>query len=143
MPDLDHEALAAALLNIKPVLRSKLVAACGVEAERAEVALREVIRFLDLCAAAGRPLTPSPRVDDAWHEFVLCTREYADFCQQHFGRFVHHDPGGTDEDNRRQFRATLYAYAQRFEAPDPRWWGEAARDTPTANCGGCESAPEA
>ncbi|MDQ3774495.1 MAG: hypothetical protein M3461_09085 [Pseudomonadota bacterium] len=35
---------------------------------------------------------PSQIVDDAWHEFILCTREYAEFCQRAFGRFLHHTP---------------------------------------------------
>lgn len=104
--------------------------------------LAEVIRFLDLCADSEESLTPSPRIDDAWHEFVLCTRHYAEFCREHFGRFVHHDPGGTVQDNRRQFRRTLRAYAQRFGPPDPTYWGQAARELPTADCGNCESATD-
>ena len=136
---IDHDALAAGVLRAKPVLFGKLARACDVDEDGARAALREVIRFLDLCAQAGHPLTPSPRVDDAWHEFVLCTREYDAFCREHFGRFVHHDPGGSEEDNRRQFQLTLRAYALRFGDPDPAFWGAAATNVPSANCGGCES----
>lgn len=35
---------------------------------------------------------PSKVVDDAWHEFILFTLEYKKFCQQAFGRFLHHTP---------------------------------------------------
>jgi hypothetical protein len=35
---------------------------------------------------------PSVVVDDLWHEWVLHTREYADFCEAAFGRFLHHVP---------------------------------------------------
>ncbi|MGH8608393.1 MAG: glycine-rich domain-containing protein [Gammaproteobacteria bacterium] len=35
---------------------------------------------------------PSQIVDGAWHEFILCTREYAECCQRAFGRFLHHTP---------------------------------------------------
>jgi len=35
---------------------------------------------------------PSQIVDEAWHEFILCTREYTEFCQRAFGRFLHHTP---------------------------------------------------
>jgi hypothetical protein len=35
---------------------------------------------------------PSVIVDDMWHEFVLHTREYAEFCEAAFGRFLHHEP---------------------------------------------------
>lgn len=139
MTPLDHSARAASLLQSKPVLVHKLEAACEVDAAGALAGLTEVLRFLDLCADAGRALTPSPRVDDAWHEFVLCTRQYAAYCDRHFGRFVHHDPGGSDEDNRRQFRETLHAYGKRFGQPDVAWWGKAAEQIPTADCGGCQS----
>lgn len=32
-------------------------------------------------------------IDEMWHTFILYTRDYADFCGQMFGRFIHHDPG--------------------------------------------------
>ncbi|MDH5654238.1 MAG: hypothetical protein OEZ39_20480 [Gammaproteobacteria bacterium] len=35
---------------------------------------------------------PSQVVDVAWHEFILFTREYQEFCHQAFGRFLHHTP---------------------------------------------------
>lgn len=35
---------------------------------------------------------PSQVVDDLWHEFILHTRNYQDFCQQAFGSFFHHTP---------------------------------------------------
>jgi hypothetical protein len=35
---------------------------------------------------------PSVVVDDLWHELVLHTRDYADFCDAAFGRFLHHVP---------------------------------------------------
>ena len=35
---------------------------------------------------------PSQVVDDLWHEFILYTRAYEDFCENAFGRFFHHTP---------------------------------------------------
>src|SRR5215468_3930080 len=35
---------------------------------------------------------PSQAADDLWHEFILYTREYQNFCQQAFGGFLHHTP---------------------------------------------------
>lgn len=35
---------------------------------------------------------PSKVVDIAWHEFILCTKDYAEFCQKAFGKFLHHTP---------------------------------------------------
>lgn len=35
---------------------------------------------------------PSQIADDLWHEFILHTQHYQDFCRQAFGRFLHHTP---------------------------------------------------
>lgn len=35
---------------------------------------------------------PSQVTDDLWHEFILYTRNYEQFCQQAFGQFLHHTP---------------------------------------------------
>jgi hypothetical protein len=35
---------------------------------------------------------PSQIADDLWHEFILYTQHYQDFCRRAFGRFLHHTP---------------------------------------------------
>jgi hypothetical protein len=35
---------------------------------------------------------PSQVVDELWHEFILYTREYQQFCRKAFGGFLHHTP---------------------------------------------------
>jgi hypothetical protein len=35
---------------------------------------------------------PSQAVDELWHEFILYTREYNQFCKKAFGSFMHHTP---------------------------------------------------
>jgi len=35
---------------------------------------------------------PSQVVDVAWHEFILFTREYHEFCNNSFGKYLHHKP---------------------------------------------------
>ena len=37
---------------------------------------------------------PSHAVDEAWHGFILCTARYARFCDEAYGRFLHHHPDG-------------------------------------------------
>ncbi|WP_437803055.1 hypothetical protein [Sorangium sp. So ce693] len=55
---------------------------------------REMKRyFLVVDAMVPRTVpTFSPRVDEAWHQFVLFTK-YIDFCKRFFDRYVHHKPG--------------------------------------------------
>ena len=62
-------------------------------AQRGEifVGLRD---YFQLCRLAGRRMVamPSQAVDEAWHELILFTRQYKQFCRHGFGRFLHHTP---------------------------------------------------
>jgi hypothetical protein len=55
-------------------------------------------QWLRCCAAAIRDNQvigmPSHAVDEAWHGLILCTARYAEFCDQAYGRFLHHHPDG-------------------------------------------------
>lgn len=31
-------------------------------------------------------------IDEAWHEFILCTSEYEQYCKTHYGGVIHHYP---------------------------------------------------
>ena len=133
-PDIfDYPALAADLLRMQPVLGQRLDGVVG--GGRGTELLVEVLRFLGLVASAEGRLTPSEMVDRGWHELILCTRTYSEFCQCHFGRMMHHEPGGDEGDNRRQFKETLRLYRAYFGAPPPRFWHE-----PESPCGACEVA---
>jgi hypothetical protein len=35
---------------------------------------------------------PSRAVDEAWHEFILDSIAYTDFCERAFGKYLHHTP---------------------------------------------------
>lgn len=43
---------------------------------------------------------PSKVVDDAWHEFILFTKDYQNFCEKAFGCFLHHQPSEKFEKDR-------------------------------------------
>ncbi|MDA7950021.1 MAG: hypothetical protein MPJ24_00905 [Pirellulaceae bacterium] len=64
---------------------------------------------------------PSKVVDQAWHEFILFTREYQLFCEKGFGRFQHHTPSeGMAKPRRAQ--ETLqrtWAYSCRLHSINP------------------------
>ena len=61
------------------------------QVERVMYGLRE---YFVICNTAGRRMVsmPSQVVDIAWHEFILFTRSYEEFCKQGLGRFLHHTP---------------------------------------------------
>ena len=73
-------------------LINRLVEKKSLERMDAETLYVDMLRFLYLCGTDGKVLAPSERIDLAWHEFLLFTREYQRFCRSMFGFFVHHNP---------------------------------------------------
>jgi uncharacterized membrane protein YgcG len=71
----------------------------------------ELLKFLDVCAHAASPLSPPPRVDKAWHVFILFTRDYRSYCHARHGTFIHHDPMEA-KDAEAYERAYLFAEAR-------------------------------
>jgi hypothetical protein len=70
----------------------------------------EMIRWLWLCSKAyqdrrsGNPVVPKTMniqsgmivLDLIWHIFIIHTRDYAEFCDKHFGEMIHHSPANSD-----------------------------------------------
>ncbi len=50
---------------------------------------------------------PSQVADDLWHEFILHTRAYQEFCDNAFGSFLHHTPAVALADGRKKDNAGL------------------------------------
>jgi len=66
---------------------------------------------------------PSQIVDELWHEFILHTREYENFCRKAFGQFMHHSPatGLTEETNgANEGLRRVWRYSCIYESIDPR-----------------------
>lgn len=60
--------------------------------------VREGLRdFLHICRQARLKgvSMPSQAVDELWHDFILSTRHYREFCRRAFGRYLHHHPAET------------------------------------------------
>ena len=81
-----------------------------------DIAISESLKLFDdlesfLDMAAVRSVSPSEHIDSAWHEFILHTKIYADFCLYRYGRLVHHIPssplaGETYEDHQRNVKCS-------------------------------------
>jgi hypothetical protein len=64
-----------------------------LDQDLAERIVDQTIAFLMACARnTSAPLAPSELVDVGWHAFLLHTHEYAGFCREVAGRFLHHVP---------------------------------------------------
>lgn len=85
--------------------------------------LREAKRMLYLSIVNDKPVSPSLKVDDAWHEMLMFTRFYRDFAN-FIGGFIHHDPTPGQPDGGRMYANTKEMYEKSFGmAPDERYWG--------------------
>ncbi|MBP9855939.1 MAG: hypothetical protein KBC48_01350 [Candidatus Pacebacteria bacterium] len=81
-----------------PALVKRLVKKLGLTHEEAEEVFLGMKQFLFLCGTKSRKGALAPQstlVDEAWHHFMLFSRDYHRFCFQYFGRLIHHQP--TDE----------------------------------------------
>ena len=95
-------------------------------ATRAKAWFGEMLIFLDLCARSDEMLSPPPDVDAAWHAFLLHSRDYEAYCNERYGRVIHHQPTGKPDP-----AAYQRAYERRNEyagttSPDPMLWAAAA-----------------
>jgi hypothetical protein len=86
----------------------------------------ELKRFFLMSGIARSVPMYSGRIDEAWHEMLMFTREYEQFCQNFCGAMIHHAPhtAGTEPD--RSERAWFdWIYGELFP-PSPasaRLWG--------------------
>lgn len=42
---------------------------------------------------------PSTAVDEGWHAFILCSRDYFSFCEKVYGEYLHHEPTAESDKN--------------------------------------------
>ncbi len=88
----------------------------GVFSEgEAVIVFRDTIRFLDLCGTTDESLAPTESIDKCWHQFLLFTKDYADFCRVFYGKFIHHSPDwGAQKTDNALGRRMLQLFAERF-----------------------------
>lgn len=89
-----------------------------------ELVLRGLRQFFMAHLRSGRAFVamPSRVVDTAWHEFILHTRGYEQWCDTAFGRLLHHSPAevlGRDA-RRNDGLRRVWFWACKEESIDPR-----------------------
>ncbi len=119
---LDYEA---------PFLIEKLVKDRIAETpEEAEALFAEVKRYMVLVSLdqARSWHMYSLRVDECWHQFILFTRQYIEFCRRYFGRYIQHAPSNASEAKTAPpLKATTFQqfserYQELFGVPLPDLW---------------------
>ena len=115
---------------------------------QAEVALKELMKFIWLCQKHKADIAQFPKnndlnfscvihaemsdIDNMWHTFLLFTRDYHEFCHIHLnGNFFHHDPLAEKDNNfsEENYKLELnrylsYIFENLGENTLKRWFGE-------------------
>ena len=106
---------------LKRKLRETHPQLSGKDCDLVERGLRQF--FLACHRSNGRFVAmPSRVVDTMWHEFILHTRAYQDWCDLTLGRFLHHTPAEAlgDKASGNDGLRRAWTWACRDEAIDPR-----------------------
>lgn len=123
-------------------VREKILVEEALPKGRVDEAIAEFRKFLKLIAMGHRGIGMTSRdVDEVWHTFILFTRDYAQFCKDVFGFFLHHQPNLPSQPLGNE-SSILFAEAYRTEfGAIPAIWGSkdgtqcfSTCDTPTTNC---------
>lgn len=110
--------------------------------ETAQVHFEECKKFLYLCSISDVALSPSERIDKVWHEFIMFTRDYQNFCKDVLGSFIHHVPDIEHNATIRKQNKESFEYARTlaqatFGEIDPYMWCLDMKEVEAADCTGC------
>ncbi|MFT4924266.1 MAG: hypothetical protein ACI8WB_000344 [Phenylobacterium sp.] len=138
--DLPLEAQVNVMFEVAPYLQAKIKQHCDLGDQTEAQGLLQVLRFLALINDnTPAVLTPSERVDQIWHQLILCTKLYSQYCTTLYRQYLHHTPSDETQQNHQQFELCLQQYHQRFGQPDPWFWGAPLLVSTAGACSGCES----
>lgn len=125
------------ILECVPTLEGKLQDYCDLGECSPADALLEVLKFMSLLGN-GYILTPSIRVDDAWHQFILHTVIYHEYCTKCYDKYLHHTPSNDTLGNDRQFEQTIALYREKYGQPPAWFWGLHWQVSISGDCSACE-----
>ncbi|MET8862803.1 hypothetical protein ABZW11_07580 [Nonomuraea sp. NPDC004580] len=140
-PAASHDGGAAAMDALAyqaPFLIERLVKRrVAGTAEQAEALFLEAKKYIVLTQIDHSMLWQmySLRVDEAWHDFILFTGQYMEFCHRYFGQYVHHRPSNAPDPDPEPSRPVASfgdfcaRYAELFGSPPPDEWYDARNVT--------------
>lgn len=75
-------------------------------------------------------------IDDMWHNFILFTREYIEYCENIYGHYLHHSPAREGEPSipNEEVKTVLgYIYDEFGSDVVTKWYNTWAELTPTSS----------
>lgn len=109
-------------------VRERIVRKKLLSEDIVDEAIAEYKRYMTMNARTSDRLTMfSEPIDEVWHQHILFTRDYANFCEKAVGHFVHHDPMTPEQQRKgRKERAERFyeMYVESFHTlPSAIWHG--------------------
>jgi hypothetical protein len=120
MPTIYDLEVHSLLKNTKIRLREEY----GWNESFVDGAVTEYFRFLDLHQSHPTvDLVPGKVVDKVWHDHILHTKKYSDFCEYYFGSYFHHEPKDRKSNKVIDIGTTCELYLARYGHPVPnQYW---------------------
>lgn len=128
LADREQTLLDRVLAYENPELIERFKHKLALSHKEAEQLFHDMKQFLYLCGTRPGTWSPTEAIDAAWHEFVLYTKDYGEFCRNMFGKFVHHVPNSyLSEENRligntwRTYKVALHQFgslSQNWDVPE-------------------------
>ncbi|TQK44744.1 hypothetical protein FBY35_6268 [Streptomyces sp. SLBN-118] len=106
----------------------------GLERSVAERVMDQGLAFLDVMGSTGETLSPSKLIDPAWHTFMLHSPQYTAWCQERYGRYIHHAPNSRYRDKAAMVDVVGKIRAAGY-AVDESLWGTKADCNEPSCCG--------
>lgn len=98
----------------------------------------EFKKYVDVVKTFNRPTAMiSEAVDEVWHDLILFTREYAAFCEEHVGKFLHHSPNTEGNPVDKSSVGNFFdGYSQLYGSMPEHVWGKGTNVLCGAGCNG-------
>lgn len=108
--------------NVTPIIE-QIIKVRGWNRLYAERVAEEYIKFIIIRSSS--PLSsPSTDIDIFWHQHLLNTEHYFNFCQNNFDKFVHHNPEDANDRTAqgKRLQNTISIYKNTFSYIDNHVW---------------------
>ncbi len=121
-----------------PSLLARLSEKCHLSPNEAAELFEDTKLFLYLASVESDDVSPPEMIDVCWHEFLLFTKDYSEFCQHFFHEFIHHRPRYLNDVQEEQYPvlSTISSAKARFGALSKNWNIQKGADC--TKCGYCK-----
>lgn len=104
-------------------LIERLMEKMSLTQPKAQALKDDMLRFLYLCGTNNEHFAPPETIDEAWHHFILFTKDYAVFCKRYFGSFIHHSPNSSEKEIERGIMKKTLRRGYDLFGPLSHFWG--------------------